>query len=180
MYKEYTHKPTNPQTHKPTNPQTHIPTYQHTNRMEELFVVVRDSTLRNKKFVKEFDGKAFWQPIKKETDQYDNKIVLWKPISKNSQYQFQSMIEYTINGYGEQKIIDKNHFSIQQVRIPLKEPATIKKILQVALNVGQAIACDAEYYAVELSDFITQETIDELNSILSSDKIKQIKKLLIL
>jgi hypothetical protein len=45
--------------------------------------------------------------------------------------------EYTINGYEEKIIIEFNHFIIQQVRIPLTEKPTIRKIIQIALNIGQ-------------------------------------------
>ena len=37
--------------------------------------------------------------------------------------------EYTINGYEKKIIIENNHFIIQQVRIPLNEKPTIRKIL---------------------------------------------------
>ena len=45
--------------------------------------------------------------------------------------------EYTINGYETKQINEKNHFMIQQVRIPLQDKPTIKKIIQIALNIGQ-------------------------------------------
>jgi hypothetical protein len=44
--------------------------------------------------------------------------------------------EYTINGYEEKIIIENNHFIIQQVRIPLNEKPSIRKIIQIALNIG--------------------------------------------
>jgi len=45
--------------------------------------------------------------------------------------------EYIINGYDQKSIIENNHFIIQQVRIPLNEKPTIRKIIQIALNIGQ-------------------------------------------
>lgn len=45
--------------------------------------------------------------------------------------------EYTINGYETKQINEINHFMIQQVRIPLQDKPTIKKIIQIALNIGQ-------------------------------------------
>jgi len=48
-----------------------------------------------------------------------------------------SVPEYTKNGYGKECIIASNHFLIQQVRIPLREKANVKKIVQIGLNIGQ-------------------------------------------
>jgi hypothetical protein len=46
--------------------------------------------------------------------------------------------EYKIDGYGTKNIVEIAHFLIQQVRIPLEEPTpTIKKIIQIALNIGR-------------------------------------------
>ena len=45
--------------------------------------------------------------------------------------------EYYINGYGEKHIIEMNHFLIQTIRIPLTEKPSLRKIIQLALNIGQ-------------------------------------------
>jgi hypothetical protein len=45
--------------------------------------------------------------------------------------------EYSINGKNEKIIIEKNHFLIQTVRIPLTEKPILRKIMQIALNNGQ-------------------------------------------
>ncbi len=48
-----------------------------------------------------------------------------------------SLPEYVINGYGVSIINEPNHFAIQQIRILLNEKPTVRKILQIVLNVGQ-------------------------------------------
>lgn len=48
-----------------------------------------------------------------------------------------SMPEFFINGYGNTEIIEKNHFLIQTVRIPENEEPSLKKVCQIALNIGQ-------------------------------------------
>ena len=45
--------------------------------------------------------------------------------------------ESFINGHGNNQIIKTNHFLIQTVRIPKNEKPSLKKISQVALNIGQ-------------------------------------------
>ena len=37
----------------------------------------------------------------------------------------------------KKKIIEKNHFIIQSVRIPTTEEPSLKKLIQIALNIGQ-------------------------------------------
>ena len=85
-----------------------------------------------------FDGQGFWQPIKKilePLDKYNAKK--WKQISKTKTRKIMLLPEYTINGYETKLINENNHFIIQQVRIPLQDKPTIKKIMQIALNIGQ-------------------------------------------
>lgn len=45
--------------------------------------------------------------------------------------------EYILDKDGKKTINEKNHFIIQTIRIPSSEPASIKKLIQVALNIGQ-------------------------------------------
>ena len=48
-----------------------------------------------------------------------------------------SIPEFFINGYGNTEIIEENHFLIQTVRIPENEEPSLKKVCQIALNIGQ-------------------------------------------
>lgn len=50
--------------------------------------------------------------------------------------------EYTIDGYGNKKIMESHHFMIQPVRIPTTEPMTLRKIIQLGLNSGQLQGSD--------------------------------------
>ena len=79
---------------------------------------------------------------------------------------------------------EKNHFLIQQVRIPNKEKPVIGKILQIALNMGQYKGIvegegtnhNPHYLFHSIYDFITHEDVRDL-----SDKINKqdIDKLII-
>jgi hypothetical protein len=77
--------------------------------------------------------------------------------------------EYTINGYEEKIIIENNHFIIQQVRIPLTEKPTIRKIIQIALNIGQYKGSKVKPYNISrielnnIGQFISQKDIIELS-----------------
>ncbi len=49
--------------------------------------------------------------------------------------------ETIINGFGQQKIIDKNHFMMQVFRIPLQEKCTLSNLLRIACYTGILGAC---------------------------------------
>jgi hypothetical protein len=73
--------------------------------------------------------------------------------------------KYTINGYEEKIIIENNHFIIQQVRIPLTEKPTIRKIIQIALNIGQYRGSRGKMIFDNIGQFIYRKDIVELSNI---------------
>lgn len=132
-----------------------------------------------------FDGKTFWQPIKKRLETLDNHSASkWKTLSKSKTKKIMLLPEYTINGYETKQINEKNHFMIQQVRIPLQDKPTIKKIIQIALNIGQYKGTNKTKNSnsmkynninqfiykndiIKLSNYLTDDIIDEINKYLS-------------
>ena len=48
-----------------------------------------------------------------------------------------SIPEFVTNGHGNTEIIEINHFLIQTVRIPKNEEPSLRKVCQIALNIGQ-------------------------------------------
>jgi len=107
-------------------------------KLTRLFNAVRKKSEElNKKHGDQFDGLAFWQPLKKELSVLDNHIVKWKSLGKKVTHDIMLVSEYTKNGYEEEHMIASHHFLIQQVRIPANEKANPKKIIQVGLNIGQ-------------------------------------------
>jgi hypothetical protein len=86
--------------------------------------------------------------------------------------------EYIIDGYENKIINEKNHFIIQQVRIPLNEIPTIKKIIQIALNIGQYKGINNNNFVYnlklyQLTQFIHEPDIIELSKYISDDVIEQ-------
>ena len=47
------------------------------------------------------------------------------------------MPEFFKDGHGNTEIIEKKHFLIQTVRIPKNEEPSLRKVCQIALNIGQ-------------------------------------------
>ena len=117
-----------------------------------------------------FDGLGFWQPIKKILEPFDNyNAKKWKKISKTKTKKIMLLPEYTINGYDDKIINEKNHFIIQQVRIPLNDKPIIRKIIQLALNIGQ-------YKGTVNNKFIYNIKFDNINQFLFKDDIKELSK----
>ena len=158
----------------------------HKYNLELLFDNVLDKSykLRNSNPLK-FDGQGFWQPIKKLLDPLEYNAKKWKKISKTKTRKIMLLPEYSINGYETKQINENNHFIIQQVRIPLNEKPTIKKIIQIALNIGQYKGINNKNFIynikfdnitqfiyktdiIELSKHISDETVEKINGYLSS------------
>ena len=84
--------------------------------------------------------------------------------------------EYTIDGFGNQKIIEINHFLIQTVRIPLNEKPNIRKIIQIALNIGQYTGSGGKKEKwMKLENYLTKENIKKLDSMIPEDLLQNIE-----
>ncbi len=84
------------------------------------------------------------------------------------------LYKYTINGYEEKIIIENNHFIIQQVRIPLTEKPTIRKIIQIALNIGQYKGSVGKMIFNNIGQFIYRKDIIELSKHIPDDLVGKI------
>jgi len=62
---------------------------------------------------------------------------------------------------------ENNHFIIQQVRIPLIEKPTIRKIIQIALNIGQYRGSGGKIIFDNIGQFIYLKDIVELSKYIS-------------
>ena len=162
-------------------------TKKNTYKLELLFDHIADKSykLRSSNPLK-FDGQGFWQPIKKMLEPLDEFTAKeWKKISPTKTKKIMLLPEYSINGYETKEINETNHFIIQQVRIPLNEKPTIKKIIQIALNIGQYKGTNNNKFIynikfdnisqfihksdiIELSKHISDETVEKINEYLSS------------
>ena len=104
----------------------------------DLFNKFRCVFERKKRFYPSFNGQEYWRrfkPILAESGYKAKKG--WKKIPNKEFNRIMSKSEYTINGFGEKSIDLANHCEIQTVRIPKNEPPNFRKIMQIAINVGQ-------------------------------------------
>jgi hypothetical protein len=77
-------------------------------------------------------------------------------------------------------MIEQNHFIIQTVRIPSSEKPSLRKIIQVALNIGQYEGTTSKILKKSnITDYISKsDSKIKLNTILSKNDIKKLYKLL--
>lgn len=144
--------------------------------LEIIFNCVLDKAYKLRKAnPTKFDGLGFWQPIKKMLEPLDEySAKKWKKIPKKLTRSIMLLPEYTINGYEEKIIIENNHFIIQQVRIPLTEKPTIRKIIQIALNIGQYRGSGGKMIFDNIGQFIYRKDILELSKHIPDDLVGKI------
>jgi hypothetical protein len=148
--------------------------------LEIIFNSVLDKAYKLRKAnPTKFDGLGFWQPIKKMLEPLDEySAKKWKKIPKKMTKKIMLLPEYTINGYEEKSIIEDNHFIIQQVRIPLTEKPTIRKIIQIALNIGQYKGSGGKIIFDNIGQFIYRKDIVELSKHIPDVLVRKIREYL--
>ena len=125
----------------------------------------------------QFQGLEFWRSIKAVTENFDAETAIeWRPscLSQHEQEQIMDLTEYTINGRNEKKLHETNHYLIQTVRIPLTEKANLRKVLQVAVNLGQLLGV----WSVTEYLFITDRQLESLEAYLAPSEIAKLDQFL--
>lgn len=119
------------------------------------------------------DGKKAWEHIKEILASLDNiKGKKYKKLAKKLKIKIKSYPEYDATG----KMIESNHFIIQQERIPATEEITIRKIIQIALNIGQWKGMPNKQIYKELE--YDNTGLDKISTYVSVSDIKKLSKYL--
>ena len=131
--------------------------------IRDIFTLIENKSHDLRKKNPKADGQKFWQPIKNILSEINIEASSWKKIKKNNKIML--LPEYVINGYGNQEIIEINHFLIQIVRIPLTEKPTIRKIIQIALNIGQYTGSGGKKKKwMNIDNYLSKENIKKIDS----------------
>ena len=142
-------------------------------KLYPLFYTLEKTVYELRQKDKNYDGLQFWQPLKKILSKHDNiKVKNWKKINKSIQNKIMKLPEYYVDGNEVKHIIENNHFIIQQVRIPMKDEPNLRKILQLALNIGQFRGTSTRKFRKSLS--YSTSGLNELSTYLSDANIKKI------
>ena len=153
------------------------------NTVTELFNLVLSSVCQKKRKNKNFDGKAYWQPIKQILEKSNWEAEKWKKPIKSIYQANMALPEYYIDGHGEKHINEYNHFLIKTVVIPSTEKPSLKKIIQVALNIGQYLSAHSENFKnikVNYNDYIlSKDACKKLDTILDTKYLEELKKIIL-
>ena len=140
--------------------------------IRDIFTLIENKSHNLRKKNPKADGQKFWQPIKNILSEINIEASSWKKIKKNNKIML--LPEYVINGYGNQEIIEINHFLIQTVRIPLTEKPTIRKIIQIALNIGQFTGSGGKKKKwMNIDNYLSKENIKKIDSKIPKNLIKK-------
>ena len=144
------------------------------NYLKQLFDLVERKAHDFRKKDIRGDGQQFWHPIKKILASSTITADTWKHIKKDY-HKVMNEPEYYINGHGEKHIIEMNHFLIQSIRIPLTEKPSLRKIIQLALNIGQYTGSGGTKKEwMSLDKYLSKNNISKINSQLNESIIMQI------
>ena len=139
-----------------------------------LFEIVEEKSDKLRKTNPQADGQQFWQPIKEKLSKFDIEATGWKNIKKEYQKTL-LRAEFYIDGYGNKNIIEINHFIIQTIRIPLNEKPTLRKIIQIALNIGQYTGSGFPKEPwMNLENYLTKENIKKIDKQISKQLLNEI------
>lgn len=114
-------------------------------------------------------ARAYWQPIKEVLAKANIRAPKWLSLPEKLVSDTMMLPEYDGG-----MIIEKNHFKIQQVRIPTTEVPTLEKIIQVALNIGYSSA-DGMPIITDLNQLISKEDITEISNQITDELFYEIK-----
>ncbi len=85
---------------------------------------------------KKFDGDRWWQDIATYLAKYDHIRVNMLRLPRRTRAPAFELAEFQIDGLGKTRMVELNHFIIQQMRIASK-PGNVRKAVQLALYAGQ-------------------------------------------
>jgi hypothetical protein len=153
--------------------------------LEYLFYLILKTVKDKRKSNIKFDGKAFWQPIKQQLSDKSIESIKFKRLPKKLVEYIMKLPEKYIDGYGNEIMIESHHFLIQQARIPSTEQLSLRKLIQIALNIGQwkgypnyEIYKEIEYDNTELdkiNTYISKINLEKLSALIDEDIIKNIE-----
>lgn len=125
------------------------------------------------KYGDKFDGLKYWNSIKPFLNNIDNRMheeIIW---NKNHDIVISnfSLVRSLIPEYDENnKLIEKNHFLLQQLNIPKKDNgnASFVRLMQIALNIGQMQKYINEY-PDNIKQLIDQNNLSNINTYMTND-----------
>jgi hypothetical protein len=129
------------------------------------------------------NGLDFWSNVKQDFMKYDNRSIEMKYTIDNAyiykiNYLFHSKQLQNKDKNGE--TITPDHFIYQLVNLPVNEPVCIRRVMQLALNVGQWKSANKNTVAlIEADKIFKHYKLDSIESYLAKEDIDALSNLLI-
>ena len=110
-----------------------------TDSLTNLFNKVVEKSKKNRIDEEKFNGLGFWRKIKQNISNLNKTDYEWNPkfVEMIPRDLYESILNEIPECNSKCKTLEFNHFFIQLFRIPYTEECTLKKILQIGLNLGQ-------------------------------------------
>ena len=158
----------NPSDHRPLFTTLQYSTFK---SLEHMFKQFRDETNKCKSDrTKRFNGLKYWREGKKKECTYlDKHVFKFKRIGVNKDDYMHVMCLDEKDEY--------NHFMKQLFRIPLREKCTYRKIMQLALNIGQLKGI-AERDNHKVFKYFDLYKLNDLSTYVDASTIREMSKLL--
>lgn len=136
-------------------------------------LIIEYSSLLKKKYGSKLDGKEYWNNIKtflKEIDNRSNSNIKYNPNHNNTIDNFKKVIDSIPENDKDDKLIEKNHFLLQQLNIPTKDERipSFKRLMQIALNIGQLKSYEKPFDD-NILKMIRENNLSNINTYMTSE-----------
>lgn len=131
--------------------------------LAQAFEAVCNNTYLFRKHVVDGNGLTYWHLIKSMLSQFDDITFTWQRLNMAQEIEFMNREEFDEAG----NTIEGNHFMMQLARLPQNGRGTVRKLMQLALNLGQYRQNQFDCYKLPYITMHTYISADDLVRITS-------------
>lgn len=138
-------------------------------------IIKLSSKLRNE-HKENLNGLALWQPIKNNTKDVKRTIYIkWNPKHLEIKNSLSNIIKNLPEHDDSSNIIEENHFFLQLMNIPKKDPTVaLNRLLQVSLNIGQLLpSLDDEIFGFNIVQIYNENNLGDINTYILDEDIEK-------
>ena len=136
-------------------------------------LIIEYSSLLKKKYGSKLDGLEYWNNIKtflKEIDNRSNSNIKYNPNHDNTIENFKKVRDSIPEKDKGNKLIEKNHFLLQQLNILKKDDgiSSFRRLMQIALNIGQLKSYEKPFDD-NILKMIKENNLSNINTYMTSE-----------
>jgi len=116
------------------------------------------------------DGLKYWNTIKPLLDDIDtrnNISIKYNPGHMEIVREFEQYLSQIPEKDSNEKLIEKNHFLLQQLNLPYKDKGKVsfRRFMQIALNIGQFhVFNNTSNFSSEIIELIKKNNLSDINT----------------